>query len=73
MVIGKFIRTSEGWSGTIQTVTSQTKARFVPNDKRESDRAPDFRVVSNHSELSVAWRRMTQGVDPREYLKRDPR
>jgi len=68
MVIGKFVRTSDGWSGTIQTITGQTKARFIPNDKRENDRAPNFRVVSNHCELGVAWRRMKQGEGAREYL-----
>jgi len=40
VIIGKFSRTSDGWSGTIQTLTMQTNARFVPNDKRESERAP---------------------------------
>lgn len=68
MIIGKFSRTSDGWSGTIQTILSQTKARFVPNDKRENERAPDFRIVSGQCELGVAWRRMTQSSDPREYL-----
>ncbi|HVT25470.1 MAG TPA: DUF736 domain-containing protein [Rhizomicrobium sp.] len=67
MIIGKFTRTSDGWAGTIQTVTCQTKARFVPNDKRENERAPDFRVVSGHCELGVAWRRTSQSGD-REYL-----
>ena len=68
MVIGKFTRTSDGWSGTIQTVACQTKARFVPNDKRENERAPDFRVMSGHCELGVAWRRMTQGEPAHEFL-----
>ena len=68
MIIGKFVRTSDGWSGTIQTVTTQTKVRIVPNDKRESDRAPEFRVVAGHCDLGVAWRRMTQGDTAREFL-----
>jgi uncharacterized protein (DUF736 family) len=68
MIIGKFTRTSDGWSGTIQTVMCHSKARFVPNDKRENERAPDFRVVSGNCELGVAWRRTSQGGDHREYL-----
>src|ERR1044072_5692269 len=68
MIIGKFMRTSDGWAGTIQTVTCQTKARFVPNDKRENERAPDFRVVSGHCELGVGWRRMKKDVDARERI-----
>jgi uncharacterized protein (DUF736 family) len=47
-------------------MTSQTKARFVPNDSRKSERAPDFRVVSGHCELGVGWRRMKQDGDTRE-------
>lgn len=68
MIIGKFTRTPDGWSGTIQTVACQTKARFVPNDKRENERAPDFRVMSGQCELGVAWRRTSHGGDHREYL-----
>ena len=68
MIIGKFTRTSDGWSGTIQTVICQTKARFIPNDKRENERAPDFRVMSGQCELGVAWRRVSQSDAAREYL-----
>lgn len=68
MIIGKFSRTSDGWSGTIRTLTIQTKVRFVPNDKRENERAPDFRVVSGHCELGAAWRRVQQDTDTRERL-----
>ena len=68
MIIGKFARTSDGWSGAIQTVTTQTKVRIVPNDKRESDRAPDFRVLAGHCELGAAWRRISQGDTAREFL-----
>lgn len=67
MIIGRFTRTSDGWSGTIQTVTCRTKARFVPNDKRENERAPDFRVMSGHCELGAGWRRK-KGGDKRERI-----
>lgn len=66
MIIGKFMRTSDGWIGTIRTLTSQTKARFVPNDKRENERAPDFRVMSGQCELGAGWRRMKNDGDTRE-------
>jgi len=68
MIIGKFSRTSDGWTGAIRTVSCQTKARFVPNNKRENQRAPDFRVISGQCELGVAWRRTSQGSDHREFL-----
>jgi len=68
MVIGKFSRTSDGWSGTIQTLTLHIKARFVPNDKRKNDKAPDFRIMCGHSELGAAWRRTAQATDAKDYL-----
>lgn len=68
-VIGTFIPTKDGgWSGTIRTLTIDVKARFVPNDNRDSDRAPDFRIFAGRSELGVAWREQTSGENPREYL-----
>lgn len=66
MIVGKFLRTSDGWSGTVQTLTVQTKARLVPNDKRENERAPDFRVLSGQCELGSAWRRTTENGEARE-------
>ena len=68
MIIGKFMRTADGWSGTIRTLTRQTKARFVPNDKRENERAPDFRVMSGQCELGAGWRRMKRDGDTRERI-----
>lgn len=59
---------ADQWSGVIRTLTIHTKARFVPNDKRDNDRSPDFRIVSGQSELGVAWRRSITGVGARQYL-----
>ncbi len=44
-VIGMFTPTKEGgWSGTIRTLTIDAKLRFVPNDNRDSERAPAFKL-----------------------------
>jgi uncharacterized protein (DUF736 family) len=68
-IIGTFTPTKDGgWTGTIRTLTIDVKARFVPNDNRDSDRAPDFRVFSGRSELGAAWRERTGGANPRDYL-----
>ena len=46
-IIGTFTPTKDGgWTGTIRTLTIDVKARFVPNDNRDNDRAPDFRVFA---------------------------
>ncbi len=68
-VIGTFTPAKDGgWTGTIRTLTIDVKARFVPNDNRDSDRAPEFRVFAGRSELGAAWRQRTSGENPREYL-----
>jgi len=69
-VIGTFTPTKDGgWTGTIRTLTIEVKARFVPNDNRDSDRAPAFRVFAGRSELGAAWRERKGGDAPREYLR----
>lgn len=70
-IIGIFAPTRDGgWAGTIRTLTIDVKARFVPNDNRESEHAPDFRVFAGRSELgAAAWREHASGSNPREYLR----
>ena len=66
-VIGTFTPSKDGgWNGTIRTFSSTLKARFIPNDDRRSDVAPDFHVVSAKCELGVAWIRRKN--DQTEYL-----
>lgn len=68
-VIGRFIPTKDGgWLGTIRTLTIDVKARFVPNDNRDSENAPAFRIFAGTSELGAAWCQRTTGENPREYL-----
>jgi uncharacterized protein (DUF736 family) len=66
-VIGAFCRAKDGgWQGTIRTLTNTLKARFVPNDDRRSDTAPDFHIVSAQCDLGAAWVR--RKADQTEYL-----
>jgi len=68
-VIGLFVPTKEGgWTGTIRTVTIDVKARFVPNDNRESDQAPAFRIFAGRAELGAAWRQKSNNENSRDYL-----
>jgi uncharacterized protein (DUF736 family) len=69
-IIGTFTPTKDGgWSGTIRTLTIDVKARFVPNDNKDSDRAPDFRIFARGSEVGAAWLDRATGAKPREYLR----
>lgn len=66
-VIGAFCRAKDGgWQGTIRTLSNTVKARFVPNDDRRSDTAPDFHIVSAQCDLGAAWVR--RKADQSEYL-----
>ena len=66
-VIGAFTRAKDGgWQGTIRTLSNTLKARFVPNDDRRSDTAPDFHIVSAQCDLGAAWVR--RKADQSEYL-----
>lgn len=68
-IIGTFTPTKDGgWNGAIRTLTIDIKARFVPNDNRENDRAPAFRIFTGRSELGAAWTQRTKGEDARDYL-----
>ena len=66
-VIGAFSRAKDGgWQGTIRTLSNSIKARFVPNDDRRSEAAPDFHIVSSQCDLGAAWVRRKS--DQSEYL-----
>jgi uncharacterized protein (DUF736 family) len=68
-MIGTFTATKDGgWVGTIRTLTIDVKARFVPNDNQDSERAPAFRIFAGRSELGAAWRERSSGETPRDYL-----
>lgn len=68
-VIGAFFASKDGgWNGTIRTLSIDIKVRFVPNENRDSERAPVFRIFSGRSELGAAWREQSGGDNPREYL-----
>ncbi|WP_316979535.1 DUF736 domain-containing protein [Shumkonia mesophila] len=68
-IIGTFTPTKEGgWVGVIRTLMIDVKVRLVPNDNRDSDRAPAFRVFAGRSEVGAAWCERTSEENPRKYL-----
>lgn len=67
--IGTFTATSDGgWEGRIRTLTINVRAKFVPNDNRDSNRAPDYLVLAGPIELGMAWVHRTKESAPREYF-----
>lgn len=68
-MIGMFAATSDGgWEGRIRTLTINVRAKLVPNDKRDSDNAPDYVVLAGVVELGAAWLHRSKENPPREYL-----
>ena len=67
--IGTFVPTKEGgWTGNIRTLMIDVKVRLVPNDNKENEAAPAFRVFAGDSEIGAAWRKRSGGDEPKDYL-----
>jgi uncharacterized protein (DUF736 family) len=62
-VIGTFTATKDGYAGTIKTLTISAKVSILANDRKETEAAPDFRVVTGTTEVGAAWRRYKQGTE----------
>lgn len=58
-----------GWTGSIHTLTIDTKLRFVPNDNRDSDKASAVRVFVGQSRVGEAWEARSGGGIPKSYLR----
>ena len=64
-VIGTFMPAKDGgWIGSIHTLTINTKVRLVPNDNRESENAPLFRVFAGKARIGDAWAARSNGDNP---------
>lgn len=68
--IGTFTPASNGgWNGSIRTLTIDAKVRLVPNDNRESENAPAFRVLVGQTRIGDAWAARSSGENPKDYLR----
>ncbi|MDI4232495.1 DUF736 domain-containing protein [Bradyrhizobium sp. Arg237L] len=63
--IGTFTKNEAGFTGVVKTLTLNVKAKFIPAEK-ESDKAPDFRILAGAVEFGAAWKKTAQ--NGREYL-----
>ena len=62
-VIGTFSAVKDGYAGTIRTLTMTAKVSILANDRKESDGAPDFRIMAGTAEIGAAWRKTKQGSE----------
>lgn len=69
-VIGTFTPAKDGgWTGSIRTLTIDAKVRLVPNDNRDNDNAPAFRVFAGQSRIGDAWAARSSGDTPKEFFR----
>ena len=68
--IGNFTPSSSGgWNGSIRTLTIDAKVRIVPNDNRENENAPAFRVLVGQHRVGDVWSARTSGDNPKDYWR----
>ncbi|MDR3439678.1 DUF736 domain-containing protein [Telmatospirillum sp.] len=68
--IGHFTLAKDGgWTGAIRTLTIDAKLRLVPNDNRDHENAPAFRVFVGTSRIGDAWEARSGGDHPKDYLR----
>lgn len=67
-VIGTFVPTTDGYVGTIRTLTMRAKLRLVAVDKKARDDQPDFKIMLGLHEVGAAWKAKSHEPTPREYL-----
>jgi len=61
--IGNFAAQDKGYTGTVRTLTLNVKVKIVPTDK-DSEKAPDFRILAGNFEIGAAWRKVSQQDRP---------
>jgi len=61
--IGIFTAQNDSFTGTVRTLTLNVKVKFVPNTK-ESDNAPDYRIVAGNFEIGAAWKKVSKAERP---------
>ena len=59
--IGSFTRTTNGFTGTIRTLTLNAKVTIVRDENKTSETAPDYRVLAaNTVELGAGWKKIAK-------------
>ena len=61
--IGTFTAQNDSYTGIVRTLTLNVKVKIVPNDK-ESENAPDYRIVAGNFEIGAAWKKMSRQDRP---------
>lgn len=69
-MIGSFQKTETGFSGRITGLMFDIGVEILPN-RKEHDKAPDFRVFAPFGEIGAAWTRTSAAERPFLSVKLD--
>ena len=67
-VIGHFVADTDGYVGSIRTLTLHAKLRLVAIDNKTKEDGPDFRILFGLQDVGAAWKAKTHEAEPRDYL-----
>jgi uncharacterized protein (DUF736 family) len=67
-VIGHFVPDTDGYVGSIRTLTLHAKLRLVAIDNKTKEDGPDFRILFGTQDVGAAWKAKTHEEEPRDYL-----
>jgi uncharacterized protein (DUF736 family) len=66
--IGHVTRTSNGgFKGQLRTLSIKASVEIVPNEAKSSDAQPDYRVLSDGTEIGAGWMRRSE-ASGRDYV-----
>jgi uncharacterized protein (DUF736 family) len=68
-VIGHFVPDTDGYVGSIRTLTLHAKLRLVAIDNKAKEDGPDCRIMFGMQEVGAAWKAKTHEAEPRDYLR----
>ena len=70
--IGTFTRAEDGsYTGTIKTLSFNIKARFLPAEPSENEKAPNLHVMAGNVEIGAAWQRTSKDNTVYQSVKLD--
>lgn len=69
-IIGNFQKQDDGYTGSIRTLTLNTKATLRPVEKT-TEKAPDYRVFAGAVEIGAAWSTVSKAEKPYLSVKLD--
>jgi uncharacterized protein (DUF736 family) len=64
--IGTFTAEKDGFTGQLRTLTLnvKVKVKLIPNDKGDTENAPDFRLQAAGHDIGAAWKKTSEAGRP---------